>query len=138
MDAVAMRLLEIMSLLTRASRSHWVWPHDVDVVHVYLTQAQLTATSREMYDREVEDVELDDVLRADDPVPFRSAMQIAAEAATAGPGTRLLVEALTQQTRRAHPAPSRPDPVSGDISSRCLDRRPAPRCPRPHHRPARQ
>ncbi|MFV0252835.1 MAG: helix-turn-helix domain-containing protein [Beutenbergiaceae bacterium] len=111
-----------VSLMTRASRSHWVWPYDVDVVHVYLSQSQLVATSREMYDRDVEDVELDDVLRAGDPALFRTVMQIAAEAASGGPGSRLLVEALTSEVavhilRRHSRVRLRREPVGGTLTT---------------------
>lgn len=86
-----------VSLMTRASRSHWVWPHHLDVVHVYLSRVQLAATGREMYERDIEDVELDDVLRAGDSDLFRTTMQIAAEATGGGPGSRLLIDALTSE-----------------------------------------
>jgi AraC family transcriptional regulator len=86
-----------VSLLTRASDSHWVWPEDIEVVHVYLTQDELTATCRQMYDREISEVVLHDVLKADDPAIHRSAMLIAAEAAHGGTGSRLMVESLTCQ-----------------------------------------
>lgn len=86
-----------VSLLTRAADSHWTWSAPIDVVHVYLTHDQLTATCREMYDREVDDVELHDTIKADDPAIHRVAMQIAREAAHDEPGAELLVDALTQQ-----------------------------------------
>jgi AraC family transcriptional regulator len=83
-----------VSLLTRAADSHWVWPGDVEVVHVYLSKAELTATCREMYDRDVVDVELRDELKADDPDIHRISMAIAEEAARGGAGSRLVVDAL--------------------------------------------
>lgn len=86
-----------VSLLTRAAESHWVWPNDIEVVHVYLTQQQLAATCREMYEREVQDVELRDEIKADDPAIHRTAMLIAREAAQGGAGSRLLVDALSCQ-----------------------------------------
>jgi AraC family transcriptional regulator len=86
-----------VSLLTRASDSHWVWPDDIEVVHVYLTQDELATTCRQMYEREVADVELHDVLKADDPAIHRTAMMIAVEAAHGGAGSRLIVESLTCQ-----------------------------------------
>jgi AraC family transcriptional regulator len=86
-----------VSLLTRASDSHWIWPNDIEVVHVYLTQDELATTCRQMYEREVADVELHDVLKADDPAIHRTAMMIAVEAAHGAVGSRLLVESLTCQ-----------------------------------------
>jgi AraC family transcriptional regulator len=86
-----------VSLLTRAADSHWVWPEDVEVVHVYLTQDELAATCREMYGRQVQDVELLDEVRADDPAIHRTAMLIAHEAAQGAAGSRLMVDSLTCQ-----------------------------------------
>jgi AraC family transcriptional regulator len=84
-----------VSLLTRAAESHWVWPEDIEVVHVYLTHDELANTCRQMYERDVTDVELHDVVKADDPAIHRTAMQIANEAAQGGAGSRLTVDALS-------------------------------------------
>jgi AraC family transcriptional regulator len=86
-----------VSLLTRAVDSHWVWSRDIEVVHVYLTQEELARTCREMYERDVQDIELHDVVKADDPMIHRTAMQIADEAAHGGAGSPLLVDSLTCQ-----------------------------------------
>lgn len=86
-----------VSLLTRAADSHWVWDNDIEVVHVYLTQEELAATCRQMYERDVEDVELRDEIKADDPAIHRTAMLIAQEAAHGGAGSPLLVESLSCQ-----------------------------------------
>ncbi|MGH3564367.1 MAG: helix-turn-helix domain-containing protein [Mycobacterium sp.] len=86
-----------VSLLTRAAPSHWVWPDDVEVVHVYLTRDELAATCRQMYERDVEDVELRDEVKANDPAIYRTAMAIACEAAQGGAGSRLLVDSLATE-----------------------------------------
>ena len=86
-----------MSLLTRAAESHWVWPSEIEVVHVYLAADQLAATCREMYEREVCDVELHDTVKADDPAIPATAMAIAHEAAQRWRGSKLLVDALSCQ-----------------------------------------
>lgn len=83
-----------VSLLTRASESHWVWPQDIEVVHVYLTEGELASTCRQMYERDVDEIELHDVLKAEDPAVFRTAMLIASEAAHGGVGSRLVVDSL--------------------------------------------
>lgn len=84
-----------VSLLTRAAESHWVWSEEIDVVHVYLTQAELSDTCRQMYEREVTDIDLRDVLKVEDPGIYRTALAIAREAATGGAGAKLLVDSLT-------------------------------------------
>lgn len=86
-----------VSLLTRAAESHWVWPEDIEVVHVYLTKDELAATCRQMYERDVEDVALLDEVKADDPAIHAAAMAIAREAAQGGAGSRLLVDSLSCQ-----------------------------------------
>jgi len=86
-----------VSLLTRAAESHWVWPGDIEVVHVYLTHDELTATCRQMYEREVAEVELFDEVKANDPLIHRTAMLIAAEARHDDAGSRLLVDSLSCQ-----------------------------------------
>lgn len=86
-----------VSLLTRAAPSHWVWPRDIEVVHVYLTEDELAATCQQMCDREVRDIELHDILQANDPAIHRTAMALAAEAAQGGIGSSLLIESLACQ-----------------------------------------
>lgn len=86
-----------VSLLTRAADSHWVWPSDIEVVHIYLTQHELAETCRQMYERDVQDVELCDEVKADDPAIHRTAMLIAQEAAQGGAGSTLLVDSLSCQ-----------------------------------------
>jgi AraC family transcriptional regulator len=84
-----------VSLLTRAAQSHWVWPADIEVVHIYLSQDELATTCRQMYERDVQDVELHDVVKADDPAIHRTAMLIAHEAAQGAAGSRLMVDSLS-------------------------------------------
>jgi AraC family transcriptional regulator len=86
-----------VSLLTRAAESHWVWPADIEVVHVYVTQDELATTCRQMYERDATDVELHDVVKADDPAIHRTAMLIAHEAAQGAAGSRLMVDSLSCQ-----------------------------------------
>lgn len=86
-----------VSLLTRAAESHWVWPSAIEVVHIYLTQDEVAATCQQMYERDVQDVELRDEVKADDPAIHRTAMLIAQEAAQGGAGSTLLVESLACQ-----------------------------------------
>jgi AraC family transcriptional regulator len=86
-----------VSLLTRAAESHWTWPDDIEVVHVYISPDELAATCRQMYERDVQEVELHDTIKADDPAIHHTAMQIAHEAALGGAGSKLLVDSLSCQ-----------------------------------------
>jgi AraC family transcriptional regulator len=110
-----------VSLLTRAVASHWVFPGDIEVVHVYLTAAELATTCRDVYDRDVRDVTLHDEVRADDPAIHRTAMLMAQEAAAGGAGSRLLVDALVCQLAvlllRGHADVVLREPTDGGLSS---------------------
>ena len=77
-----------VSLLTRAVASRWVWPDDIEVVHVYLPADVLARACRDMYDRDVRDVSLRDEVQADDPAIHRTALMLAQEADARRPGLR--------------------------------------------------
>jgi AraC family transcriptional regulator len=83
-----------VSLLTHAAQSHWRWGEDIEVTHVYLSPGTMAHVAAEAYDRHIKEVELRDVLRADDPVLVGIAASLAREAQEAGLGGRLYVEAL--------------------------------------------
>ena len=112
-----------VSLLTRAAESHWHWPVDIEVVHVYLTAEKLAHICADVYERDVTSVELRDVLKADDPALHRIALQVAAEANTGEVGGRLYVDALTCQLAirilRGHADTTFPElPTTGRLSAR--------------------
>ncbi|SBW22949.1 Transcriptional activator [Candidatus Protofrankia californiensis] len=86
-----------VSLLTRATHSHWVWPDNLDVVHVYLTKDELSTICHQMYERDVQDVELHDKVKADDPAIYRTAMLLAYEATQGDTGSKIMVDSLSCQ-----------------------------------------
>src|SRR5271165_7195690 len=57
-----------VSLLTQAAQSHWRWDGDIAVTHLYLSPLAVKEVAAQVYERHVRDVELHDVLRADDGV----------------------------------------------------------------------
>ena len=83
-----------VSLLTHAVHSHWRWSEDIEVTHLYLSPRTMAEVAAEAYERHIKDVELRDVLRADDPVLAGIAASLAGEAQEAGLGGRLYVESL--------------------------------------------
>jgi len=83
-----------VSLLTHATQSHWRWSEDVEVTHLYLSPGAMAEVAAEAYNRHISDVELRDVLKADDPVLVGIAASLAREAQEAGLGGRLYVESL--------------------------------------------
>jgi AraC family transcriptional regulator len=107
---------------------------NIEVVHVYLTGDGLAATCRQMYDREVADIELHDVLKADAPAIHRTAMLLAGEAADRSVGSRLIVDSLACELsdhvlrRHAH-VRFRPHSGAGGLTHRQLDQINDPRIP---------
>jgi AraC family transcriptional regulator len=83
-----------VSLLTHAAQSHWRWTEDIEVTHVYLSPQTMADVAAEAYERHIKDVELRDILKADDPVLMGIAASLAREAQAAGLGGRLYVESL--------------------------------------------
>lgn len=86
-----------ISLLTRSQSSHWHWTDDIDVSHVYLSEALVSKVSNEMMDRSVAEVNLADVLKTQDPVVTGAVQLIAAEASGNAIGGALYVEAVATQ-----------------------------------------
>lgn len=86
-----------VSLLTRSQWSHWQWTDDVDVTHVYLTEALVSNVANEAMDRCVAEVRLHDVLRTHDPVVTAMVDAIAQEARQRHVGGALYAEALGTQ-----------------------------------------
>jgi hypothetical protein len=60
-----------VSLLTHAAQSHWRWSEEIEVTHVYLSPGTMAHVAAEAYDCHVKEVELRDVLKADDPREWR-------------------------------------------------------------------
>lgn len=86
-----------ISLLTRAQRSNWNWSENVDVYHVYLTEALLARLAGEALDRSVPDVRLRDVLNVADPVLTAGIDAIQREASMPGLGGPLYAQAVAAQ-----------------------------------------
>ena len=86
-----------VSLLTRAVDSRWAWSQNIDVVLVFLSEQEVADTCRQMFERDVSDIELQDVLKVNDPAIHRAAMLTAAEAARGEPGSQLVIDSLACQ-----------------------------------------
>lgn len=111
------------SLLTRAQRAHWEWREPIDVTHLYLDPALVTAVASEVLDRNVAEVRLEDVLRTDDPVITATVAAVAAEArqqALGGPFyVELLARGLIVHLLRRYAAIERADRApAGELSPR--------------------
>lgn len=86
-----------VSLLTRAEKSHWHWTREIDVVHLYLTRDLLARVSAEVFDRDIEDVRLRDVLKTDNALLGRGIAAVEEEVRCNNLGGRLYVDAVTTQ-----------------------------------------
>jgi len=86
-----------MSILTRAMQSQWRWDRPIDVSHVYLSQDTVARVAAEVFERDVKDVEMFDLVSAADPVLPSLATLLEHELKQGGPGGTLYVEALKSQ-----------------------------------------
>jgi AraC family transcriptional regulator len=84
-----------LSILTRAEPSHWRWPQDIDVVHLYLSRGVLAQVSAEVYDRDISDVRLMDVLKTSDDLLHRGIVAVADEVSTHNLGGQLFIDSVT-------------------------------------------
>lgn len=87
-----------VSLLTHRVHSHWRWSEGIEVNHLYLSPTHLARVGADVFDRDVEDVELFDVLKADDPCLAQMVWSLVAEASGPGVGGRLFADAVMTQT----------------------------------------
>jgi AraC family transcriptional regulator len=83
-----------LSVLTRAEPSHWHWPQDIEVVHLYLSRGVLARVSAEVYDRDISDVRLMDVLKASDDLLHRNIVAVADEVSTHNLGGQLFIDSV--------------------------------------------
>jgi len=86
-----------VSLLTHRIHSHWRWTQDIEVTHLYLSPAELTRVAVDVFDRDIKDIELSDVLKADDPCLAEMVRHLACEADTPGVGGQLYADAIMNQ-----------------------------------------
>ena len=84
------------SLLTRAQSSHWMWQAPVEVTHIYLAPRLVHEVASEVMDCVVTDVELADVLRAEDPMMTWVGEALAREARINGLGGPLYADSIAR------------------------------------------
>jgi AraC family transcriptional regulator len=86
-----------IAILPQAEACEWSWDVPLEVIHVYLTKNQLAKVSADTFDRDIADVQLRDVLSADDDVANRGLNAIADEVQTTNIGGRLYADAVATQ-----------------------------------------
>jgi AraC family transcriptional regulator len=86
-----------LTLLTRAQKSDWSWTETVDVSHVYLKADLVENVAHEVFEREIADIRLKDILRASDPGISRCMAVIREEASDQSLGGSLIAEAAARE-----------------------------------------
>jgi AraC family transcriptional regulator len=86
-----------VSMLTHAAQSHWRWSEPIEVTHLYLSPGAVTDVAAEVFERDISDVELLDVLKAEDAVLSNLSAALTHELKESGIGGRLYVDALKNQ-----------------------------------------
>jgi AraC family transcriptional regulator len=86
-----------ISLLTRSVESEWCWKDDIEVLHIYLDSGLVQRVANTIFDREVADVTLRDVLKVRDDLLTGMGHMLIREASSDLSGTRLYAESLGHQ-----------------------------------------
>lgn len=86
-----------LTLLTRSCRSEWSWSSAIEVSHVYLSQSFVESVANEVFERNVRDIRLGDILRTKDEGISRCVARIGAEVGNGGLGERLIVDAMSRE-----------------------------------------
>lgn len=85
-----------ISFLSHAQQSHWRWSENIEVLHLYLSPEMVAKAASDLYQREISEVNLRDVLRADDPILAGLVAGFAQETKQGGLGSGLYVQSLQQ------------------------------------------
>lgn len=86
-----------LTLLTKAQKSEWSWSQTVDVSHVYLQTNLVEEIANEVFEQEVRDIRLRDVLRTRDAGISRCIAVIREEASDQNVGGPMIVEAAARE-----------------------------------------
>ncbi|MDY7066502.1 HTH-type transcriptional activator RhaS [Pseudomonas extremaustralis] len=86
-----------ISLLTMSQDSHWNWTEDIDVSHLYLSNALMSRVAMDVMERPIEEVRLHDLLRTQDSILASIVGAITNEVGNRAMGGALYVEALSLQ-----------------------------------------
>lgn len=87
----------VCSLLTRGESSQWKWDRPIDVSHIYLPQTVLSRIAEDVFERCVNDVGMEDMVRTEDCIFSGLMAAFEAELASGGIGGNLYRAALVNQ-----------------------------------------
>lgn len=85
------------SLLTRGEKSQWKWDRPIDVSHVYLPHRELCRVAQDVFERDVRELEMEDRVRAEDPILACLMTAFETELTSSGLGGGLYLAALREQ-----------------------------------------
>ena len=113
----------VVSILTRAEPSQWRWDQPIDVSHAYLSHDAIASVAAEVFDQDIELIEMNDRVRSEDPVMLTIMAALEREIRADGLGGELYVEALKNQLgvhllRHYASVTLRPQAVAGGLSPR--------------------
>ena len=86
-----------VSLLTRSVESEWCWKDDIEVLHIYLESGLVQRVVSTIFDRDVADLNLRDVLKVRDDLLTGMGHMLIREASSNLSGTRLYAESIGHQ-----------------------------------------
>ena len=86
-----------ISLLTRSVESEWCWKDNIEVLHIYLDPGLVQRVMNTVFDRDVADVHLRDVLKVRDDLLTGMGHALIREASSDLSGTRLYAESIGHQ-----------------------------------------
>lgn len=87
----------VMSILTRGEQSQWRWDKPIDVSHLYLSQPAIARVAGEVLERDIKDVEMYDLVSANDQILPNMVAMLEHELKEGGLGGKLYVESLKSQ-----------------------------------------
>lgn len=87
----------VFSLLTRGEQSQWKWDRPIDVAHIYLQQTEISRVAEDVFERDIDDVGMEDRIRSVDTILpcLMTAFEAELEGSRLGGG--LYVAALKEQ-----------------------------------------
>jgi AraC family transcriptional regulator len=85
------------SLLTRSVESEWCWKNNMEVLHIYLDPGLVQRVANAIFDQDIADVHLRDVLKVRDDVLTGMGHMLIREASSELAGTRLYAESIGHQ-----------------------------------------
>ncbi len=87
----------VVSILTRAEQSQWRWDNPINVSHMYLSHSAMAKMAGEVLERDIEDIEMYDLVRSEDKVLPSLQSMLENELKNDGFGGNLYVESLRNQ-----------------------------------------